>query len=812
MAIIRPSNLQTVAPQAAPNALLRSDADIASFGGTQARDQVVAGQQLERASDSLANVALAEMRDANETRVQDLNNQFINAQHAALYTSPDAFYRLKGADAINGAEKATDRLIELKKQTVDAAANPYQRQRLSGIIDSHVNGATAGISRHVVSEQATYDKSVAVAAVETATHSAILDPSQLPLAIDRARGAAASLYKGQSAEVIANAQLKAESDVYSGVIRHMINTNDRSALDLYKKVGDRLDVKDRERIEPAIKTMQLGVTAQVQAAEFKQLAGPPPNPKDAVGVVRHFEGLLLKAEKDTDGKYRVGYGSDTVTRADGKPEKVTADTVVTEEDAKRDLARRIPLFQDDLKKKIGISAWDALTPEAQASLSSIVYNYGSLPDSLVKPVQSGDPAQIAQAIRGLSGHNGGINAGRRAREAVSVSDAAPTDPSKPNGQAYVDPHVMLQKANDRFDAATLLNQQRNANDDNQRRATQSQLDVELANSKRQIEAAKNDLIIEVDRVMKTGGPNGGVVTNLNQISPDLWSRLDYNKQRSLEGVIKHNASGTDPAFTPDAKRTFMELSDMATNDPNKFRDTDLNDYVPVLPTAQILTLQALKNQIQKAGQVEYNTTTALTMADKSLALQGVDTRSQGASDKDVALRQEMHAKLLDWLARYQDKNKHAPKDSEVRQKIDYMLIEGRTTPPGFFERNGIWGQPQQGLGAPNATGARGQRGTTPGAVFEFTVPEEKKGSFAPIYSNIPAETRTSIENELKGNGSFGSMTQTEWDRQRLVEDTYSNYMKVPLVERQKIADALRRAGTEPTWSGIINLYNAKMAK
>jgi len=703
MAIIRPSNLQTVAPQAAPNALLRSDADIASFGGTQARDQVVAGQQLERASDSLANVALAEMRDANEKRVQDLNNQFINAQQAALYTSPDAFYRLKGADAINGAEKATDRLIELKKQTIDAAANPYQRQRLSGIIDSHVNGATAGISRHVVSEQATYDKSVDIASIETAIHSAILDQSQLPLAIERARAAAASLNKGQSAEVIANAQLKAESDVYSGLIRHKINTNDRSALDLYKKVGDRLDPKDRERIEPAIKTMQTGVTAQVQAAEFKQLAGPPPNPRDAVGVVKHFESLLLKAKMDTDGKYRVGYGSDTVTRADGKPEKVTADTVVTEEDAERDLARRLPLFQDDLKKKIGTAAWDALTPEAQASLSSIVYNYGSLPDSLVKPVQSGDPAQIAQAIRGLSGHNGGINAGRRAREAVSVSDAAPTDPSKPNGQAYVDPHVMLQRANNLFDAATLLNQQRNANDADQRRQTQLQLDVELANSKRQIEAAKNDLIIEVDRVMKTGGPNGGAVTNQNQISPDLWSRLDYNKIRALEGVIKHNAGGTDA--TTDWGLYYKIQRGLTSLDPNEratWAAYDLLNDKPNLAKEQFSKLADMQGVARKGDPDKELSRVASNqkMIDERLNSIGIKTGDKATPEmreQEIRFNEAVQVEITKLEKAKPGHKVTSDEVTKILKDLTYLV----TGSGGWWSRNVGIGTPRRAFEVPN---------------------------------------------------------------------------------------------------------------
>ncbi len=148
-------------------------------------------------------------------------------------------------------------------------------------------------------------------------------------------------------------------------------------------------------------------------------ASPPPKGDDAHAVVKHFEGFLERPKMDTDGRLRAGYGSDTVTKADGTVAPVTADTVVTREDAERDLARRVPQFQAGIKQKIGNEKWDALSPQAQASLTSIAYNYGSLPDGVAEAVRSG--GDIAAAIRKLAGHNNGINASRRAREANNIA-------------------------------------------------------------------------------------------------------------------------------------------------------------------------------------------------------------------------------------------------------------------------------------------------------------------------------------------------------------------------------------------------------
>lgn len=146
---------------------------------------------------------------------------------------------------------------------------------------------------------------------------------------------------------------------------------------------------------------------------------------DAKEAVRHFEGLITTPKKDTDGKLRVGYGSDTITLPDGMVKPVTADTVVTKEDAERDLSRRVADTQTGISAKIGADVWGALPATTKASLTSVAYNYGSLPDTVAAVARSKDPAAISDAIRALSPHNNGINAGRRFSEAGNA--AIPTD-------------------------------------------------------------------------------------------------------------------------------------------------------------------------------------------------------------------------------------------------------------------------------------------------------------------------------------------------------------------------------------------------
>lgn len=139
----------------------------------------------------------------------------------------------------------------------------------------------------------------------------------------------------------------------------------------------------------------------------------------AAEMVKGFESFISKAKWDVNA-YRVGFGSDTVTRANGEIEKVTKDTVVTLEDAQRDLSRRLVEFQDGIQSAIGVETWKSLNEAQQAALTSIAYNYGTLPKRIVDAIKSGGgPEVVAQAIADLGADNGGINKGRRKQEAQS---------------------------------------------------------------------------------------------------------------------------------------------------------------------------------------------------------------------------------------------------------------------------------------------------------------------------------------------------------------------------------------------------------
>jgi GH24 family phage-related lysozyme (muramidase) len=144
---------------------------------------------------------------------------------------------------------------------------------------------------------------------------------------------------------------------------------------------------------------------------------PGPRQDMATALIKEREGFIEKPKYDVNA-YRAGYGSDTVTLPDGTVQKVTPGMRVSPEDAERDLQRRIQTeFVPKAAAKVGEEVWSTLPENTRAALTSVAYNYGTVPSRIVPAVQSGNPETIARAIESLAGDNKGINAGRRMQEA-----------------------------------------------------------------------------------------------------------------------------------------------------------------------------------------------------------------------------------------------------------------------------------------------------------------------------------------------------------------------------------------------------------
>lgn len=170
-----------------------------------------------------------------------------------------------------------------------------------------------------------------------------------------------------------------------------------------------------------------------------------------LNLLRKFEGFRDKPYWDVNA-HRVGYGSDTITNPDGSIQRVQPGMQVSRQQAELDLQRRVNTeFMPRAQAAVGEN-WQKLNPNAQAALTSIAYNYGNLPAPVAAAARTGDPAQIAAAVEGLSGHNGGVNASRRQQEAALIrggampggatTNSAPISVAQTPGQSGLSPQLL----------------------------------------------------------------------------------------------------------------------------------------------------------------------------------------------------------------------------------------------------------------------------------------------------------------------------------------------------------------------------------
>lgn len=201
---------------------------------------------------------------------------------------------------------------------------------------------------------------------------------------------------------------------------------DAKRTEIQKDIDTRADaiLKAAEKIGVTMTEAAAKIQAKGEIAAETAAKSSAASASSAMDLIKKFEGFIAKPKYDVNA-LRVGYGSDTVTLDDGSVKKVTQGITVSLEGATRDLARRIEEFQTGIKSDIGSDTFNSFSEEQQAVLTSIAYNYGSLPDRIIEAIKNGTTADVYAAIKGLGSDNGGINRGRRNSEAEMFIGDAP---------------------------------------------------------------------------------------------------------------------------------------------------------------------------------------------------------------------------------------------------------------------------------------------------------------------------------------------------------------------------------------------------
>ncbi len=180
----------------------------------------------------------------------------------------------------------------------------------------------------------------------------------------------------------------------------------------------------------------------------------------------------------------------------------------------------------------------------------------------------------------------------------------------------------------------------------------------------------------------TGRPTSLDQLFQNPAARAAWIASTPETQRSIMGVIEHNARGEDPPLTPAAQSLYYQLSGMATNDRDQFQQLNLADpqYLSALPHAywtQLVSEQRrVSNQsVQDAARQETQAR-ALTVLKPDLVAAGFKTDglkpgTTAARDYDTFV-----GRLREGLDDFQQANSRRPNDAEVAKIGQTLLMQG----------------------------------------------------------------------------------------------------------------------------------------
>lgn len=411
-----------------------------------------------RAADFFGQVAA----DESANFYADQVNKIIYGDATKMVPGPDGtmipetgYMGLKGRAALDERPNVEKRIDDLLKESRSKLNTPGQIERFDGISRRFRAITNAEVSRYADTQYKSWASATFGAKGKLATEEIAANPDNVAVftsasmnlidaRVDQAKMMGA---KSPDDPLWKEAVSSAQRDAWTARLQAIAIDDPARARNLMRSEATQKILGPQYRVLDA--QFRARADQQTGAAYTDGLIGaslPLKDGTNASEMLRQFEVFRNTAYWDVN-HWRVGYGSDTITKPDGTKVEVTQNTVVTKEDAERDLARRTQESAGDARKAIGAEAWEKLDERTKASLTSISYNYGpaGFPSSVAAAARTGNKDEIAKAILGLSSHNGGINARRRAQEAANVQGK-----DSPDGRPSVrdQSEILIQIQND----------------------------------------------------------------------------------------------------------------------------------------------------------------------------------------------------------------------------------------------------------------------------------------------------------------------------------------------------------------------------
>jgi len=699
----------------------RQDVDVRatpeSFGADIGRGLEALGKGMDTASDALVRVQHLE----DVTRAKDADNRYADWLRNRQF-GEGGFMTLEGRAAVDGRadfeKEAAEKRREMGQGLTPGAARAYDTasgSRLQSTLQQSIV--------HTAQARKQWIGDASAARMQSFGDDALVN-FQNPQAVTKniAAGIAELRQNGElhgwDADTLGQKEKEFVSGVHKNITLQMAQTDPIAAEKYMADKSDFISGADRYSLEHALKVPLKEAQSQRAASDF--IAGRQSGAGgSSFDMIRRFEGFKTAPYWDVN-HWRLGFGSDTVTKEDGSVVEVKPGMTVTETDAARDLQRRIVVQQGKIIAAVGQDKWDALSAPAKAAVTSVGYNYGTLPQSVSDAIRTGGPGEIAASIRLLQDHNEGVNKKRRNAEADAVLGIDMAAAGRDTQSFFTDMESYLSGIKDpQVQELTRINS-----------LLETQHKAQQANEQQ----AKAQLWSYIDQ----GKTPDQVPMDVRQAAgmaavSSAWSYMEtVRKGRDIE---------SDPEMLYGMRRA-------AAQDPEFFSRIDLNDYREKLSRADIKELTGLQTSAlsdqRKAREDGLNLTSAFSQAEQQLAAVGISTTGKKGSQLDEANKRiaQFNNALSAQMDEFKRSNANkAPTQADIQSMINRLLLPVVIKTPGTFFGSNTWTPPGAGgglFGSPKT--------------FAFDAAARPDNSTVDVqvkYSDIPIDLRRGIAVDLE---------------------------------------------------------------
>lgn len=677
----------------APEAPQLTNAD-AQAASSAAQQFTKVGGELEKWGDRL-----------DIAQAQDAVNQLRN-KRADLTMGDDGFLKVRGGDVLKkgpDGETIFKTYPQRFQQQVDDIGGKLLSPRAREIYNSRASielmGYKADVAKHGLSESEKYEASVfknTQVSLQNRGAQSADDPKALETYAEQAYQSTLARSKtlGIEGEEMAKG---ARSDVIRMALERKIQSGDESAIGLYERFKDKLDAKDGGAIEQAIKTLRVSATSRAYVGDITA-----PQAKRVNSSITHWEadgygthvaagitagflresGFRTEANNPKDGRD----GSDSINIGQWNAARAKAfkqyagENNLNEHDpktgllyAKAEIDGVIPYSVTGLSPDFKARLQNAKSEKEAADIMTRGY---------FRPKYQDGESTIRQemATKILADYR---KTGDRSLE-VAVNGSDPSVPRE-GGPQYFDGKRRLIELD--AEQARLLAQNSTdwAGNENMRAANESRLKVRYEQQKAEVGRQQAVIDYNVDQWMREA-PDGKKRTD--RPPPQIWDQLSYEKQKSIDATLAHNAKGTD-AITD--QQTWYEIQrGLSSEDPAeraRWAAKPLWEYKSKLSNQDFQELAKLQGTARK-GDPDKELTHVRNinqMVDDTLNRMKVDpTPKPGSTDAERAakFRRAVQERLT-----VVEKDMGKKATTEQQQKvIDSLAIEVGGT-GGLFSRN-----------------------------------------------------------------------------------------------------------------------------